>query len=143
MPTLKVLTRLIKFLAVGAFLIVLFAFTVSTVFFSDCGYEQQLENYKNLPEARLNKLFSQMEKIFNEITGYYLDKEKADILYPEIADLEFKHIDIAHQLVVIGGCFDNKLMMRFGGLSGSIDKNPSISIWWGEHPVKSKILWRK
>lgn len=115
---------------------------LSNWLFADCAYEKQLEDYRNLPSPRLNSLFLQMQKITAENSSFYLSKEEVDERYPELSDLDFKHIDLNYQIILIGGCFDNKLMMSFGGLSRSYKKEPSISISWGE-PTKSEKIWPK
>ena len=114
----------------------------SVAMFGDCGYKDQLPPYQALSQDRLEKLYWQMRKIFADETESFLTMEKAHEKYPKITDLKFKAINIDENWVVIGGCFDDKAILSFGGIILT-DEAPSITLAYGEGPHrKVEILWQ-
>ena len=74
---------------------------------------------------------------------HFLTKDEAVKLNPELSDLEFYGINFSHQSMIIGGCVDDKLILRFNDLGKPINGNPSITISWGEYPLRIETLWEK
>ncbi|TQV71122.1 hypothetical protein FLL45_22610 [Aliikangiella marina] len=130
-------------IAIGALSIMAFVFVFNFLFFGNCSYQKQLSTYKNLSDKRLRVLYLQMSKVFKESNSYSISKEEADKSYPELVGFDFKSINVTYQSVLIGGCFDDKLVMRFGGLAKSKEKIESITISWGENPLQTEQLWSK
>ena len=110
--------------------------------FGDCGYQDQLKPYEELSQDHLKNLYWKMESIFTNETEFHLNREKAIEKYPELSSLQFNHIDITHKWMVIGGCFDDKAMLFFGGFILT-EEDPSITLSYGDGPNrKDEILWK-
>jgi hypothetical protein len=93
-----------------------------------------MKQVKSLPKGRLEDLFISMKKL------KFGANENALEGFPE---LDYKHIDLMSDVIVLGGCFDNKAMLKFNGLGNQGDLNQSIVLSYGEHPLKIKTLWER
>ncbi len=97
-----------------------------------------VELAKSLSEKELVDLYSKMESLL--VKGYKtIDAPK------EISGLKIKHADRSSGVLVIGGCFDNKTMLGFKGLKGTVNAHErrSIILSWNEYPVKTLVLWEE
>ena len=142
MASSQTLLNIIKLTLILAFGYLLILYLFSKIFFRGCGYETQLNIYKSLPEQRLEQLFSQFQMLKNQ-NRLKLRKKEVDDFSPVLSDLDFKYIDIDREVMLIGGCVDDKLFLHIDGLDTDKKEQPKIHISWGEYPLMKEVLWLK
>jgi hypothetical protein len=132
---MKLFFKIIKFVLAGISLIILISFLGFCVYLGgECSYKDSLTQVKSLPKERLEDLFISMEKLkagANENT-------LAAFTY-----IDYKHIDLMSNVIVLGGCFDNKAILKFNGLENQENVNQSIVLSYGENPLKIETLWER
>ena len=134
------------FKTVIAFLILGFGFIFIAAFIfskqAGCEYGDELKTIQALSGEQLEKLYFEFENFIEERNGVSISKEEVDSKYSTLKNLPFKYIDIKNQFILVGGCFDNKLLMTFDGVNDDA-KDAKISISWGESPLNIEVLWRQ
>ena len=130
---------------IGAFLCIwLVMYLIFGDFLEGCAITPSVEHAKSLSQERLQKLYYQMEKITNELESDY-DPKYDGMKYPQISDIKFVLIRKSSASMMLGGCFDSKVFLKFGGLGSYSDKNSSrsITLTWGEYPINVETLWEE
>ena len=114
-----------------------------------CGENSEAVSYaRSLSKERLSKLYTDMElysKVPDQpIDGYHAYQENA-FVPKEFEDLKVAKIRPREGNIMIEGCFDHYVYLRFEGVGYSKDDNDKnqIILSWGEHPLDagSEILW--
>jgi len=101
-----------------------------------------IKSARSLSHEQLVKLYSAMENMHAKYKG----KGTAETVeLPKLKGINYKHINLQYESIVIGGCFDNKTIIKFIGLQGTPTKNKkrSITLSWGELPLKNETLWEE
>jgi hypothetical protein len=138
-PTIKQFIKAIIWTILWATLGIVLIVTVPIMFFSifigdGCAYSESVAYVKSLPKERLENLFVSLQKLkagANENT------------LAQFSDIGYKHVDLMSDVIVLGGCFDNKAIIRFNGLENSNGENQSIVLSYGEYPLKIETLWAR
>ena len=114
-----------------------------------CGEDSEAVAYaRSLSSERLERLYHDMELFSRNkkvpMTGYQTYNEEAYVP-DEFADLDVALVRPRDGNIMVEGCFDHYIYLKFEGvgrLSRQADKK-RIILNWGEHPphAGSEILW--
>ena len=138
----KKLSKVILVLGL-AFAVLIFIFKV--VLFPGCNdNDEALKIAKGLSQEQLTELYIQIERLQSEyVKNKSIDPFPANI---EVAGIKAKALNLINHVMVLGGCFDNKVYFQFKGLKDSSRRSneAQIILRWGEHETAgSEIVWRK
>ena len=131
-------------LAVFIAIVIIIGFAVSFLFSSDsrgCTKDSQAANYvRSLSQDRLEKLFEDMD-IYSAredlpFDGYYVHQEKG--LPPEFQDLEVVRVRPRSKNIMVEGCFDHYLYLRFHTSENGVK---TITMQYGEHDIGTEVVW--
>ena len=113
-----------------------------------CGEDSAAVSYaRSLPPERLKKLYRDMERYSQmediPIDGYYVGDDRQEI--PEaFSDLKVRKIRPYEGNIMVEGCFDHYIYLRFQGVGMSAEsEEKKIILNWGEHPPNTgtEVLW--
>jgi len=136
-------------------LLVIVALFIPKIFMSNnissCGEDSEAVAYaRSLPKERLRKLYADMKRYSKRSDippeGYQLWLEKNKVP-KEFTDLKVINVRPDRGYIVVEGCFDHYVLLKFKGI-GYISRKNSIKdeiiLSWGEYPVDSgsEVLWK-
>lgn len=132
---MKLLFKIIKSVLAGISLIILISLLGFCVYLGgECSYKDSVTQVKALSKEQLEGLFISMQK---------LKAGASEDVLAQVPDIDYKHIDLMSNVIVLGGCFDNKAMLKFNGLENQKSENQSIVLSYGENPLKIETLWAR
>jgi fumarate reductase subunit C len=143
--------KFIKYLILSLVAIVVGFFTISLVFgfiffrnSPDCSGDSPAAEYvRSLSESRLERLYKDMEYFYHKDGDpykEYLVHEKADIP-EEFSDLKVVRVSPKNASIMVVGCFDNYMYLRFRGIEEPAEKE--IVLQYGEHNITLEKIWPK
>lgn len=130
------------------------AFCGSMVYFfagtPSCNEDSEAVSYaRSLSKERLAELYRDMERystLDEEIAPFGYTVTDAGSNIPEVfADLRVRKIRPRDGNIMVEGCFDHYVFLRFSGIGHlkEIHKERKITLSWGEFPPNSgsEVLW--
>ena len=147
-----------KLLAWNVFYVILALVSLPVIFIlvfaliwpvNSCQEDSEAVAYaRSLSSERLSQLYTDMERYSHRddlpIDGYQFGDERYDVP-KEFSDLKVRKIRPSDGNIMVEGCFDHYIYLRFKGI-GHLAKpgdNKEIILNWGEHPPNTgtQVLW--
>ncbi len=131
------------FTIVGGFVVV--SLIVGFVFFKHtprCDGDSEAAHYvRSLSSDRLEKLHKDMEKFFHNEKGTHKEYFSASDngLPEEFADLKVVRVSPSNKHIMVVGCFDNYMYLRFSGIEKT--ESREITLQYGEHEITTEVIW--
>ncbi|TVZ37996.1 hypothetical protein P886_2345 [Alteromonadaceae bacterium 2753L.S.0a.02] len=128
------------------FLVLVFLFTLScsNENFGGCNSDSPTMKYlESLSQARLEELYNELKRYSSAEDARNRVLRDESSMPREFLDLQFLRIDFKDARILVAGCFDNFVYLKFHGLGLYKTESPAIYVTYGEEYEGhlSKLLW--
>ncbi|WMS87135.1 hypothetical protein [Pleionea litopenaei] len=144
---LKILWYAIVALA-SIFVIILVAlFVLLSVKANSCGEDSDSVMFaRGLSQDRLSKLYYDVERFsLDSNTPYFgLNRDESGLFPEPFSDIEAELVRPKQENIMLNGCFDHYVFLRFHGFESNKEYYPKrqIVLSWGEHDnAGSEVIW--
>ena len=114
-----------------------------------CNEDSEAVAYaRSLSQERLSKLYTDMKQFSTKddipIDGYRINRDEGEVPI-EFADLQVVKVRPSDGNIMIEGCFDHYIYLKFSGIGyrSKLGDKKEIILNWGEHPPNTgtQVLW--